>query len=82
VTSVFNDVYLVVASFALLLLVTGLLWPDRFPKYSRVSSGDLGPLLIMTVLSLLPGFTWPCRELLLGTTLAHGVVFIRQRRHR
>jgi hypothetical protein len=78
-----NNIYLVGAALSLLMPVTGLLWPDgNFKSWHKITVPEVFWLLAMSAFSVLPGFRWETRGLLLAALALNAGLFVRQRRQK
>jgi hypothetical protein len=78
-----NNLYLVVAAVALLMPVTGLLWPDgNFKSWHKITAPEVFWPLVMSAFSVLPGFRWETRGLLLAALVLNASLFLRQRKQK
>jgi hypothetical protein len=76
-----NNFYLVLGGATLLMLVTGLLWPNGvFESWGRAALRELASLAVMAAGSFLPGFRWETRGLLLTDLALSLFLFLRQRK--
>lgn len=76
-----NNFYLVLAGNGLLMLAVGLLWPDGFPSWGKVSGPEVTSLLLMTGLAVMPGFRWETRGLVAAQLAVYLARFLWLRKH-